>query len=360
MRVIHAEGKSLLPGLWEMHSHFSGIEFGPALLAAGVTTARDCGGEMDFLITLRNAIQQDHALGPRLLLAGLIDSGGPLAFGAIDVETPAEGTRAVDIYADQHFQQIKVYTQIKPDVLRAIATEAHARGLTVTGHVPAAVTTPEGIADGMDQINHLQFITRVLQPTPNGPLDLTSPKSEQFLRLLHDRQIVVDPTAGWGEMASHPRSIDPDTFEPGLREAPFTLASRFRAMGAADADQARFRARMQTNLEVIGALYKAGVPIVAGSDTNLIGFGLDRELELYVQAGKTPMAALQTATLNAARAMHLEADSGTITPGKRADLILVDGDPLTNISDLRRVSKVVTAGRLYDSRQMGRLVGYNR
>ncbi|MBS0333234.1 MAG: amidohydrolase, partial [Proteobacteria bacterium] len=160
IKVIHAEGQSLLPGLWEMHSHYSGVEFGPALLAAGVTTARDCGGEFGFLTAVRDRIDRRGALGPRLLLAGLIDSGGLIGFGQVDAETPAEGAAAVDHYADAGFRQIKVYTQIKPDVLKAISAEAHRRGLTVTGHVPAAVDAFGGIEDGMDQINHLQFVTQ--------------------------------------------------------------------------------------------------------------------------------------------------------------------------------------------------------
>ena len=250
MKVIHAEGKTLLPGLWEMHSHYSGIEFGPALLARGITSDRDCGGETEFLTAVRRAIDSEHLLGPRLFLAGLIDSGGPLGFGALDVETPEEAVAAVDNYADAHFDQIKVYTQIQPDVLRAIATEAHLRGLTVTGHVPAAVTTQQGIADGMDQINHLQYVTRALRAPSSGnepaPLDLTSQSSRDFLALLAQRQIVIDPTIGWGEMASHPKSIDPITFEPGLKAAPYPLSARFQAMGAASpdpvaAEEPRFR-----------------------------------------------------------------------------------------------------------------------
>ena len=162
VRVIHADGKSLLPGLWEMHAHYSGVEFGPALLAAGVTTARDCGGEFEFLTTLRNKIDTEHALGPKLLLAGLIDSGDALGFGYVDANTPAEGIAAVDTYADAKFDQIKVYTQLQPNVLRAITAEAHKRGLTVTGHVPAAINAFDGVADGMDQINHLQFVTHAM------------------------------------------------------------------------------------------------------------------------------------------------------------------------------------------------------
>ena len=131
-------------------------------------------------------------------------------------------------------------------------------------------------------------------------------------------------------------------------------------MGVPAADEARFHERMKTNLEVVGALYRAGVPIVPGSDTGLLGYGLDRELELYVQAGMTPMAAIQSATIVPARVMKLDGESGSIEVGKRADLLLVEGDPLENISDLRRVVSVVSDGRMYDSKKLGRSVGFNR
>lgn len=361
IRIIHAEGMSLLPGLWEMHSHYSGVEFGPALLAAGVTTARDCGGEWEFLTTVRREIALHRALGPRLLLAGLIDSGGPLAFGSVDVNTTAEAVRAVDAYADAKFEQIKVYTQIKPDVLTAISAQAHRRGLTVTGHVPAAVDAFDGIADGMDQINHLQFVTRAMNA--NGSVqevDLESERSRRLIALLKQRQTVIDPTASWGEMAGHPKDIDVASFEPGIDAAPYTLSSKFRSLGVSATDAPKFHERMETNRKVIRALFLAGVPIVAGSDTGLIGYGLDRELELYVQAGMTPLAAIQSATIVSARAMGMEGESGSIQIGKRADLLLVKGNPLENISAIRQVVSVVTDGRLYDSKQLGRSVGLHR
>ena len=360
-RIIHAEGKSLLPGLWEMHTHYSGVEFGPALLAAGVTTARDCGGEFEFLTTIRKMIDQDHALGPHLLLAGLIDSGGPLAFGNIDVENPTEAASVVDFYADAKFEQIKVYTQIQPDILKAIAAEAHKRGMTVTGHVPAAMNAFEGIEDGMDQINHLQFVIRAMNPDGGvGPVDLDSEQSKKLIALLKERQIVVDPTNGWGEMAGHPKDIDPATFEPGINAAPFSLASKYRAMGVDASETAKYRERMETNRKVVHALFEAGVPIVPGSDTGLIGYGLDRELELYVQAGMTPMQAIQSATIVSARAMKLDKDSGSIEVGKRADLVLIKGNPDKNISDIRQVTSVVTNGRMYDSRKLAQSVGFTR
>jgi imidazolonepropionase-like amidohydrolase len=364
IRIIRATGQSILPGLWEMHSHYSGVEFGPALLSSGITTTRDCGGEFQFLLAVRHAIDQEHQLGPRLLLAGLIDGTSPDAFGLFTAATPDEGTGVVDMYADAHFDQIKVYTQVQPDVLRAISAESHKRGLTVTGHVPAAVSTFEGVADGMDQINHLQFVTRPMMPEGSKAsftlADLSSDRAKSLIALLSEKHIVVDPTTGWGEMAGHPRSIPTASFEPGVNAAPFPLAWRYNNIGVTGMDETKFHDRMNANLKVIGALFQAGIPIVAGSDTNLIGYGLDRELELYVEAGMTPMQAIQSATIVPARAMHHDADSGTIEPGKRADLVLVSGNPLTNISDLRRVTSVVSSGRLYDSKAVGHIVGFRR
>jgi imidazolonepropionase-like amidohydrolase len=361
MRVIHAEGRSLLPGLWEMHSHYSGVEFGPALLAAGVTTARDCGGEFEFLTTVRRKIDRDHALGPKLLLAGLIDSGGPLAFGYVDVKTPAEAVEAVDNYSDAKFEQIKVYTQLQPDVLKAISAEAHKRDMTVTGHVPAAINAFDGIADGMDQINHLQFVTRAMTADGSpGPVDLQSERAQKLIVLLKQKNIVVDPTLSWGEMAGHPKNVDVASFEPGIDAAPYTLSSKFRALGVPAGDEAKFHERMESNIKVVGALYRAGVTIVPGSDTGLLGYGLDRELELYVEAGMSPMAAIQAATIVSARVMKLDGESGSIEVGKRADMVLVDGNPLEKIRDIRRVVSVVANGQLYDSKRLGRSVGFNR
>jgi imidazolonepropionase-like amidohydrolase len=239
--------------------------------------------------------------------------------------------------------------------------------MTVTGHVPAAMDAFEGVANGMDQINHLQFVTRAMVPPETlksggggaDTVDLASDRARRLIALLKEKQIVVDPTDGWGEMAGHPRTVRAASFEPGLNAAPFTLASKFEALGG-PVEESKFRGRMAANGRVIDAIYQAGVPIVAGSDTGLLGYGLDRELELYVQAGLPPMAAIQTATLGAARAMKLDHDSGSVEVGKRADLVLVEGDPLANISDLRRVTKVVRDGLLFDSAALGRTVGFAR
>jgi imidazolonepropionase-like amidohydrolase len=361
MATIDAHGKTLLAGLWEMHTHFSGVEFGPALLAAGITTARDCGGEFDYLVAQRDAVEHQHAIGPRLLLAGLVDAGAEKAFGHVVAETPDEGRAVVRRYHDAGFQQMKLYTFLTPDVIRAIADEAHRLGMTVTGHVPRALTTMEGVEAGMDQINHLNYASTAMREnttvTPPPPVDLASDTAQRAIRFFKEHATVIDPTTGWGEMASHAKDVDVASFEPGITHAPFRVAEKYRALGGTITAE-QMRSRLAQNLAVIGALHKAGIPIVPGSDTGLVGYGLHRELELYVEAGMTPMEAIQSATIVSAKAMKLERELGTVEAGKRADLILVEGDPLADIRALRRVSRVIADGRVFDPALLWRSVGF--
>jgi Amidohydrolase family len=367
MKTIDATGKTLLPGLWEMHTHFSGVEFGPAMLAAGITTARDCGGDFEFLTTLRDAIEKQNRLGPRLLLAGLVDASGPDAFGAVSADTPEEARKVVAMYKSAGFQQLKLYTLLKPDVIQVLSQEAHQAGMTVTGHVPSALNAIQGVEAGMDQINHLGFVTPVLRvpdkdkdksDTNDAALDFNSEQARKAIQFFQQHHTVIDPTASWGEMAGRSKDMDIPSFEPGITKAPYTLATKFMSLGAPASESVRVHKQMEQTEAVIGALHKAGIPIVAGSDTGLLGYGLDRELELYVKAGMTPLEAIQTATIVPARVMNLANESGTIEPGKRADLILVDGNPLENISDIRKVIKVVANGRMYDSAALWKSVGF--
>jgi Amidohydrolase family len=268
---------------------------------------------------------------------------------------------AVDTYAEAKFEQIKVSTQLQPDVFRAISDEAHRRGLTVTGHVPTAADEFQAIEDDIDQINGLQFVIPAMNPDGSaGPVDLESDRSKKLIALLKERRIVVDPTISWDEMAGHPKDVEIATFEPGIEAAPYTVASKLREIGVPAADDVKFRNFMETDRKVVHALHEAGVLIVAGGNTGLVGYGLDRELELYVQAGMSPVEAIQSATMVPARAMKMATETGTVEVGKQADLILIDGNPLNNISDIRRVVRVVKDGRMYDSKKLGQSVGFRR
>src|SRR6478672_11618734 len=357
-QIVDAHGKSVLPGLWEMHAHFEQVEWGPIYLATGVTTARDVGNEREFIVAARDAIAAGQGIGPRLVMAGVVDGTGPFALGVIRVDTPEQAREQVQKYKAAGFQQIKIYSSVKPDILKVVTAEAHRLGMTVTGHIPFGMNAIQGIEDGMDQINHVEYITPLMVDPKSKTIDPDAPNVKKVINLLLEHHIVVDDTLALMEVILHPLDHPISSFEPGILKVAPELREALETMGAqpakAEQSAAIFRAMEMT----VRLLHQAGVPIVAGTDQTVPGFSLDREIELYVQAGFTPMEAIQAATLVPARVMGMEKESGTIEVGKRADVILVDGNPLENISDIRKVTTVFAAGKMYQPAALWSAVGF--
>jgi imidazolonepropionase-like amidohydrolase len=160
------------------------------------------------------------------------------------------------------------------------------------------------------------------------------------------------------EILSHPTNTPIATFEPGFPKVAPELKEGLETMGVPQAAEQNAAARFTALLQTVRVLHEAGVPLVAGTDQAVPGYSVDREIELYVKAGFTPMQAIQAATLVPARAMGMEKDSGTLEPGKRADVLLVDGNPLENISDIRKVSAVFAAGRMFQPAALWQSVGF--
>ena len=355
---VDAKGKSVLPGLWEMHAHFEQVEWGPIYLATGVTTARDVGNEREFIVAARDAIAAGKGVGPRLVMAGVVDGSGPFSLGLIRVDTPKQAREQVQKYKAAGFQQIKIYSSVKPDILKVVTAEAHRQGMTVTGHIPFGMNAIQGIEDGMDQINHVEYITPLMVDPKSQTIDPDAPNVKKVIKLLLEHHVVLDDTLALMEVILHPLDHPISGFEPGILKVAPELREALETMGTpppkAEQSAATFRAMVAT----VRVLHQAGVPIVAGTDQTIPGFSLDREIELHVQAGFTPMEAIQSATLVPARAMGMEKDSGTIEVGKRADVILVDGNPLENISDIRKVSAVFAAGKMYQPAALWQSVGF--
>jgi imidazolonepropionase-like amidohydrolase len=345
--VVDARGQTLLPGLFDAHTHVAHAEWGPVYLAAGVTTARDMGGELEFVTAFRDALAADGSVGPRLVLAGLVDGGGPDAFGVVSATTPEEARAVVARYHDAVFPQLKLYSLLEPPVVAVLTREAHRLGMTVTGHVPARMTLRGAVEAGMDQVAHL-------------PIDgeAGSPEVQALVGFLKSRGTVVDPTQSWNELLGRSVETSIASFQPGFPKVPYPVRSLFDHAGAEDVLPTAARRRLERSLAVVRALHAAGVPIVAGTDEGVPGHSLHREIELYVEAGLTPLQAIQAATIVPARALGLASEVGTVEPGKRADLILVDGNPLERISDIRKVRSVVARGRLYDCARLWKAVGF--
>jgi imidazolonepropionase-like amidohydrolase len=158
------------------------------------------------------------------------------------------------------------------------------------------------------------------------------------------------------------RNIKDDitVMEPAFYTLPLPLQALLKNTGQDPAGAQRFKPLYESMLVIVKKLHDAGVTIVAGTDQGFPGFSVPRELELYVQAGLTPADAIQTATIIPARVMNLDKTVGSIEEGKQADLIIVDGDPLKNIRDIRNVTTVIKGGHIYDPHQLHVLVGFSK
>jgi imidazolonepropionase-like amidohydrolase len=364
-RTFDAQGKYVVPGLFDMHAHFEQVEWGPVYLAAGVTTVRDVGNEFEFMTSVRDAIKEGRGLGPRILLAGIIDGNSPVALGVIRADTPDEARAAVNRYYNAGFNQIKIYSSVKPDILKEICTEAHRLGLTVTGHVPRGMTAIQAVEAGMDQINHIQYLPPVLvpkdykqQPGVVPKIDFNSEAARTAIQFFKDHNTVFDPTLVVMEMFLHSSETPFASFEPGAAKLPQELYAPINNTGLPPERAAYGQQILDLYSRITGELHKNGLTIVAGTDQVVPGHSLRRELELYVKAGFTPLEAIRAATIVPARVMKMDKDLGTLEAGKIADLIIVDGNPLENISSLRNTRYVVTNGRMFDCAELWQSVGF--
>jgi imidazolonepropionase-like amidohydrolase len=368
--VVDAKGKTILPGLWDMHAHFEQVEWGPIYLAAGVTTVRDCGNEFEFITAVRDAVAQAKGLGPRLLLAGVVDGTGPLTIGVQRVDTPEQARTWVERYHSAGFQQMKIYSSMKLEGLKVVADEAHHLGMTVTGHVPEGLTAYQVIEAGQDQINHIGYIADIMRdPLPanaarldrlkaTASIDVESPQAKKALAFLKEHHTVVDPTLALSEFFTATTAKPPATFEPGVNKVAPELAEQLADIEPPSERSGLLEKVFEKELAIVGALHRAGIPVVAGTDQTVPGHSLHREIELYVQAGFTPMEAIQAATIVPARVMGLDKESGTVEKGKRGDLILIDGNPLEDIRNTRNVEYVVTNGVMYHTAELWQSVGF--
>jgi imidazolonepropionase-like amidohydrolase len=358
--VIEAKGKTILPGLWDMHAHFEQAEWGPAYLAAGVTTVRDCGNEFGYINTTKETIDKGIGIGPDILKAGIIDGKGPYSLGIVQADTKEEAIAAVRHYKENGFAQIKIYSSVKPNIVATICREAHRLNMTVTGHIPEGMNIIQAVDSGMDMVNHVNYVFRILKKgKDNDPIDFSDPENKAVMSFIKSRHVVIDPTLGVFELAFRSLKDSITLIEPDFSTLPVPLQSLFVNTGMANEKQIEWAKNMMNHFkQVVGQMYKDSVTIVAGTDMGFPGYSVYRELELYVECGLPPMAAIRTATIVPATVMKMSKEKGSVENGKRGDIILVDGNPLNDISDIRKVSIVIRNGIVYKPAELHRMAGF--
>lgn len=370
-RIVDGRGKWLIPGLWDMHVH-SAVPSGRSLLslyvANGVTGVRDMGGDLALINRWRRSIAAGELVGPRIVAAGpyLEGHGSPIAH--IEVHTPDDARRAVDSLSVLGVDFVKVHSALSRESFFAAAHEARAKHLALAGHLSRNVTVEEASDSGQRSLEHLLGFINVCTPAESvafaaaDPLrrivfnGCTSRDQRSVYRHLARNGTWVTPTLtpAW-EFAVLPRHDVPgDTlvrflsdslqrYIVGIFDAPPELPPEATVLG-----QRMFAKRH----ELVRALYMAGVPLLTGTDAPMRnsppGFGLHEEMLEFVRSGLTPAATLRAATYEPARYFGALDSLGTIAPGKLADLVLLDGDPLTRIENAHRIAAVLTRGRVYD------------
>jgi imidazolonepropionase-like amidohydrolase len=372
--VIDAHGRFLMPGLWDNHQHFSDND-GALDLATGVTSSRDMANDTDAFLKRVARFDDGSELGPRVFKAGIIDGTGEFAGPTkMRVDTAEEAIKDVDWYADHGYGQIKIYSSIKPELMPVIADHAHARGLRVSGHVPAFMSARQFVEGGADEIQHINFIFLnflfdTVKETRNRDRFIKvaehaheftpdRPDVKEFIAFLRAHHTVLDPTLDAFEGLF---SGDPAAIEPGLVKMAPRFPPQIRrnllsgALEAPPEQKAAYAEAFPALLNMVKALHDAGVTIIPGTDS-LAGYMLHHELELYVRAGIPAPEVLRLATLTSAQVVGAS-NRGVIAPGKLADMVLIDGDPVANMGDIEKIDTTIKGGKVYDAAKIEQALG---
>ena len=364
-RIIDGTGKTLMPGMFDMHTH--NTKFRGALhLAGGITSVRDLANNKQ-VKALSHQFNSNQIIGPRIVaFCGIIDGPGPFANQRNVVENLDEGLAEVQAYNDLGYQQIKLYSSIKPEWVKPMADKAHQLDMRVSGHIPAYMTASQAIDAGYNEIQHmnmlfLNFMSDTIDTrTPlrftmvanhGAKLDLSSSAYLTFVKQLKAHQILIDPTLSIFEnMFVATKGIPSPTYEMIVDRLPLINQRSYYKGGLpkpVDGSN-RYDLAHERMLDVVYDLYKKGVAIVPGTD-GLPGFLYHRELELFVKAGIPVHEVLKMATINAAEITGVAEAYGSIEVGKQADLILISGNPLERISDIRNVLWTTQGGYMYEA-----------
>jgi imidazolonepropionase-like amidohydrolase len=365
MEVVDGTGRFLLPGLADMHAHPPELSTALAYLANGVTFVRNMSGT-SFHLAWRRAVSQARLPGPHLTTTGpIVDGAGPAGgtfhAGLTPLTEPAAAAALIQQHAERGYGQIKAYSLLRPEVLVSMGAAARSQGIPLGGHCPMGMTYEQALDAGMTFFEHLQEITA-------GHGDETSPdlaRIRELAKRLHDEQIWNCPTM----IVTLSYFRDPD---PGLDAQWTRYASAdnrviadlalgaLRATDSWPAIQAGFDVMNQGRREILRVLAEEDAPLLIGTDSPVPyvtpGFSTHQELAAFIDSGLSPYRALRAATAEAARFLGEDSDWGTVSPGKRADLVLVDGDPLYDVEVVRTPRTVFVNGFVFDRDDLDRML----
>jgi imidazolonepropionase-like amidohydrolase len=335
--VVDGSGKFLIPGLWDMHGHLTDAteDAFPLLIMNGVTGVRDMGGDLAQIDRWRSEIEKGTRVGPHIIRAGpFVDGPKEGVTNRLTVRTPEEARQAVRDLKAKGVDFIKVHNALPPDAFFALMDEARKEHIPVAVHLPRGVSSAEASDAGVASLEHVETMSEsalwqkgATAKTVEQAVDETlGPAGQKLFQIFVKNGTWYVPTLVAYERGFVLWSNDPESLKPRLDIH-------------------------EKNIEIVRMMHKAGVPIMAGSDFSdwamVPGIDLHNELALLVESGFTPLEALQTATLNPAKFLGKTDTYGTIQVGRAADLVLLDMNPLEDISHTRKINAVVRGGKFY-------------
>jgi hypothetical protein len=391
--TINLRGKYVIPGLWDMHSHniIDEAIFPPLFIANGITGIREMRGGSAVRKT-RNRINAGEVTGPRVVAAGPILDGPASFLGSEDIKAAnrQEVATAIRQMKLDGADFVKVYSHLTPELYRAVVEETRRQHLTFAGHIPYLVPAETASRSGQHTVEHLLGIpvavsskrdamNALIAQTPlvdpfayyyfmtgldwEASENYRPATAARFFNLLRTNKTWQVPTITVLRMVNSPLgTFDDDprlVYIPEAYRVPW--AQRHAIFAPTTPEQTEIQARfLDSQIAIVGAMEEAGVPLVAGTDCNnpfvIPGFSLHDELANLVQAGLTPMRAIQAATRDAARCLGIDDKHGTVTSGKAADFVVLDANPLSDIANTTRINAVVTRGRLITSAEREQLL----
>jgi hypothetical protein len=345
-------------------SHVTGDQFLPMFLAAGVTSVRDAGDEIVAQSIIARSAECRPACCPRVFLTSpLIDTDPPLhrdvGYALTD---PAQVRGFVDDMVQWHVSTLKIYVGTARPVGRELINEGHRHGQRVIAHL-GNYAAQDAVADGIDSLEHIWSVFNYIippdaaaRPDHRAQLDLQNPLAQTLIALLAQRQVQVDPTLVVFRNMILLNDLDEIHNHPDLARVPRRVLDYWHSYRQTSNLSLETRDGRRKEFlkyqELTGLLHRAGVPLLVGTDTPEPfvppGFSLHQELELLVASGLSPAAALAAATINNARALNQEDQLGTVSPGKLADLVILNADPTIDIRHTRQIQAVVRGGVLCD------------
>ncbi|HKZ78083.1 MAG TPA: amidohydrolase family protein [Pyrinomonadaceae bacterium] len=375
-KVIDVTGKYILPGLIDMHIHYHDW-MGELFLAHGVTTVKDLGNVVEWISAVSTDVAQGKMRGPRIFYVGNgLDAPPPARETHVGVDSPAMTRRAVQLLHSRGACAIKIREKITPELLQAITEEAHRLGIKVTGHLrrtdahEAALARIDGLEHASGIVQAIANRPRETQPGENElqtfVADLKSfaqlepAQTAKLITLLASRKVVLIPTmVNWWRMATDRRDdFAGEDAEYSKNQSLAYVPDDVRKWWASSAiynvknadDLATIKSGFKKLQDLLLRHYRTGGKVLAASDTfnSVPGLSLQRELILMVDAGFTPMQAIMMATHDNAEFLGKGADLGTIGPGKWADIVVLNANPLADIRNIKQVAMVLKDGQVLD------------